>query len=212
MTNKTFIVTLVMVMFWGGGIGGAFAAGLNVGQTRGENAVHLEEQLQSSLVPPTQNGDTQGLVRDRLDDLSPEQRRRLDALSPEQRRRLDNLSPEQRRQLMQRFAEGGGSGEGRTRTQQAQESALPGGVRLTGTLERIEGNIVTLRTAQGSLDVNLNDETNIFVSTKSNYSALRWFIGDRAIIAGQRADDGGVIVQSVTVPPEGVGSSAGWSR
>ena len=201
MTNKTFIVTLVMVMFWGGGIGGAFAAGLNVGQTRGENAVHLEEQLQSSLVPPTQNGDTQGLVRDRLDDLS-----------PEQRRRLDNLSPEQRRQLMQRFAEGGGSGEGRTRTQQAQESALPGGVRLTGTLERIEGNIVTLRTAQGSLDVNLNDETNIFVSTKSNYSALRWFIGDRAIIAGQRADDGGVIVQSVTVPPEGVGSSAGWSR
>ena len=201
MTNKTFIVTLVMVMFWGGGIGGAFAAGLNVGQTRGENAMHLEEQLQSSLVPPTQNGDNQGLVRDRLDDLS-----------PEQRRRLDNLSPEQRRQLMQRFAEGGGSGEGRTRTQQAQESALPGGVRLTGTLERIEGNIVTLRTAQGSLDVNLNDETNIFVSTKSNYSALRWFIGDRAIIAGQRADDGGVIVQSVTVPPEGVGSSAGWSR
>ena len=201
MTNKTFIVTLVMVMFWGGGIGGAFAAGLNVGQTRGENAMHLEEQLQSSLVPPTQNGDNQGLVRDRLDDLSPEQRRRLDA-----------LSPEQRRQLMQRFAEGGGSGEGRTRTQQAQESALPGGVRLTGTLERIEGNIVTLRTAQGSLDVNLNDETNIFVSTKSNYSALRWFIGDRAIIAGQRADDGGVIVQSVTVPPEGVGSSAGWSR
>ena len=201
MTNKAFIVTLVMVMFWGGGIGGAFAAGLNVGQTRGENAMHLEEQLQSSLVPPTQNGDNQGLVRDRLDDLS-----------PEQRRRLDNLSPEQRRQLMQRFAEGGGSGEGRTRTQQAQESALPGGVRLTGTLERIEGNIVTLRTAQGSLDVNLNDETNIFVSTKSNYSALRWFIGDRAIIAGQRADDGGVIVQSVTVPPEGVGSSAGWSR
>ena len=201
MTNKTFIVTLVMVMFWGGGIGGAFAAGLNVGQTRGENAMHLEEQLQSSLVPPTQNGDNQGLVRDRLDDLS-----------PEQRRRLDNLSPEQRRQLMQRFAEGGGSGEGRMRIQQAQESALPGGVRLTGTLERIEGNIVTLRTAQGSLDVNLNDETNIFVSTKSNYSALRWFIGDRAIIAGQRADDGGVIVQSVTVPPEGVGSSAGWSR
>ena len=201
MTNKAFIVTLVMVMFWGGGIGGAFAAGLNVGQTRGENAVQLEEQLQSSLVPPTQNGDNQGLVRDRLDDLS-----------PEQRRRLDNLSPEQRRQLMQRFAEGGGSGVGRMRTQQAQESALPGGVRLTGTLERIEGNIVTLRTAQGSLDVNLNDETNIFVSTKSNYSALRWFIGDRAIIAGQRADDGGVIVQSVTVPPEGVGSSAGWSR
>lgn len=201
MTNKAFIVTLVMVMFWGGGIGGAFAAGLNVGQTRGENAMHLEEQLQSSLVPPTQNGDNQGLVRDRLDDLSPEQRRRLDA-----------LSPEQRRQLMQRFAEGGGSGEGRMRIQQAQESALPGGVRLTGTLERIEGNIVTLRTAQGSLDVNLNDETNIFVSTKSNYSALRWFIGDRAIIAGQRADDGGVIVQSVTVPPEGVGSSAGWSR
>ena len=190
MTNKAFIVTLVMVMFWGGGIGGAFAAGLNVGQTRGENAVQLEEQLQSSLVPPTQNGDNQGLVRDRLDD----------------------LSPEQRRQLMQRFAEGGGSGVGRMRTQQAQESALPGGVRLTGTLERIEGNIVTLRTAQGSLDVNLNDETNIFVSTKSNYSALRWFIGDRAIIAGQRADDGGVIVQSVTVPPEGVGSSAGWSR
>ena len=201
MTNKAFIVTLVMVMFWGGGIGGAFAAGLNVGQTRGENAVQLEEQLQSSLVPPTQNGDNQGLVRDRLDDLSPEQRRRLDA-----------LSPEQRRQLMQRFAEGGGSGEGRMRIQQAQESALPGGVRLTGTLERIEGNIVTLRTAQGSLDVNLNDETNIFVSTKSNYSALRWFIGDRAIIAGQRADDGGVIVQTVTVPPEGVGSSAGWSR
>ena len=38
--------------------------------------------------------------------------------------------------------------------------------------------------------------------------ALRAFLFE----SGQRADDGGVIVQTVTVPPEGVGSSAGWSR
>ena len=106
------------------------------------------------------------------------------------------LTPEQlqqfQQQIRQRFGEGG---------------ALPLGDAglaaraLTGDIESIDGNVITVNTPQGPLQAALNEETGIQLFSEGAPQDLE--IGQQVVITGERNEEGVMEAASVTVTPEG---------
>ena len=109
---------------------------------------------------------------------------------------LQELSPEQleqfRQQIGQRFGEGG---------------ALPfGGAglaarALTGDIESIDGNVITVNTPQGPLQATLSDDTGIQVAIQGAPQDLE--VGQQVVIAGERNEEGVMQATEILVTPEG---------
>ena len=72
---------------------------------------------------------------------------------------------------------------------------------LTGTIEEIEGNTVTVNTAQGPLQATVGEETTIQMFTEGTLADLQ--TGLRVTVIGQRGEDGAVEATSIVVTPEG---------
>ena len=78
---------------------------------------------------------------------------------------------------------------------------------MTGTIERIEGNFVTLNTPQGPLEVTIGEDTAIQMFAEGTLSDL--LTGARITVTGERGEDGTVVATSILLVPEGGGGFFG---
>ena len=188
MSTRAFVWLLVGFLAVGGALGGAFAGGVVLGKSQGDesNGNGVLPQPPSSL---GQQASTQ------TDAPSLDQIR--------QRFQSGDISPEEAAQFRQQFQGqfgGGGPGGGGRR--------FGGGAGMTGTIERIEGNFVTLNTPQGPLEVTIGEDTSIQMFAEGTLSDL--LAGVRVTVTGERGEDGTVVATSILLVPEGGGGGGGF--
>ncbi|MBI4200581.1 MAG: hypothetical protein HY535_08945 [Chloroflexi bacterium] len=104
------------------------------------------------------------------------------------------MSQEQLQQLRQQFQ--GQSGQG-------SRTGFMGGGGLTGTVESVQGNTLTVNTPQGPLRAAIGADTTIQKLAKGTLQDLTK--GLRVTVVGQRGEDGTLAAQSVLITPEGAG-------
>ncbi|MBI2861402.1 MAG: hypothetical protein HYX89_01135 [Chloroflexi bacterium] len=82
------------------------------------------------------------------------------------------------------------------------------GSGTTGTVERVDGDILTLTTSSGSVKVSIGKDTAVRKSAEGTRDDLQ--TGASVLVQGQRSPDNSIAAQSIQVVPEGVASmSAG---
>ncbi len=184
MKTKAFVSLLGVVLLVGAGLGGAFASGLALGKSQGAAAARTTPAAPSTT-STTHESQTQ---------LTQEQLARLQQLR--QQAQQGQLTPAQQQELQQllqhvqgQFGQGGTGG-------------FAGRGGLTGTIERIEGNTVTITTAQGPLQATLDADTTIQKTTVGAVADLT--PGLRVTVVGQRGADGAVTARSIVITTEGV--------
>lgn len=101
---------------------------------------------------------------------------------------------EQLQQLRQQFQGQAG---------QANRTGFMGGGGLTGTIEKIEGNTVTVNTAQGPLQATLGTDTTIQMMAGGTLQDLT--TGLQVTVVGQREADGTVTARTIVITSEGGG-------
>ena len=178
MNTKGFTLLLVGVLVLGASLGGVFAGGVALGKSQGKEAAASAPPAQSSSGPS-------GQTADQFD---------LEQLS-QLREQLQSgeLDPEALEQLRQQFQGGGGSLGGRS------FGGRGGG--LSGAIEAIMGNAVTVATSQGPLSVTVGTETTIQRFASGTLADLG--AGMQVTVIGQRGEDGTVLAQSIVIIPEG---------
>ena len=178
MSTKAFVMLLVAVLILGGSLGGAFAGGVVLGKSQGE------EVAQSSL--PAQS--TSNLGQQSSGQLGQEQ---LDQFR--QQIQSGEFSQQDLDQFRQQFQGQFGQGfAGR---------GFAGGGGLSGTIEEIQGNTVTVNTSQGPLQATIGADTTIQMFTEGTLADLQ--AGLRVTVIGQRGEDGTVEARSILITPEG---------
>ena len=114
------------------------------------------------------------------------------------------LTQEQRDQLRQRFQGQLSPDEG---TQGFAGGSLAGGGRgLRGAIEKIEGNTLTVNTAQGPLQTTVTSETVIRQVAQVTINEL--LAGMEVTVVGAPGEDGAVEARTIVVVPEGQGDLA----
>jgi hypothetical protein len=203
-SNKIFMGVVAAVLLAALGAGGAFAGG--VAYERGQ-----EEPVSSATVSelPSPSG-TQAQFAGAA--TAPEGFTNLRALI-----QSGDATPEELERLREQFAgqagafgQGGGGfggGGGGVGGRLGGGGARFGGGGLNGTIESIEGNTITLNTAQGPLQVTISQETTINDIVEVDLSALTQEI--RVSVTGQRNDAGVMEADSITITPEGFGFGGG---
>ena len=83
-------------------------------------------------------------------------------------------------------------------SQQSRSQFGQGG--LTGVIEKMDGNTVTINTFQGALPATLEEDTTIGRFTEGVLEDLQ--TGMRITVVGQRGEDGTIIARSVLLNPE----------
>ncbi len=78
---------------------------------------------------------------------------------------------------------------------------LAGGPVLTGTIESVDGNVLTVNTPQGPLPVTVGTETNIQKTAQGSLDDLQ--TGFQVTVIGQTREDGTVQAGFIVVAPEG---------
>ncbi len=122
-----------------------------------------------------------------------------------QRFQSGEANPEELAQLRQRF-----QGQGDTRT---GPGGFGDGAGLTGTIESVDGNEVTVNTPQGPLPVSVVDSTTIQMLTQSTLEELE--TGLQVTVVGEQRDDGTITASAIIVSPQGLdgfGRGAGFSQ
>ena len=78
---------------------------------------------------------------------------------------------------------------------------LAGGGGLTGTIEKVEGNTLTVNTVQGTLQATIGTDTPIQMYTEGTLQDLT--AGLQVMVVGQRGEDGSVAASSIVITPVG---------
>ncbi len=187
MKTKAFVLLLVGVLVLGAGLGGAFASGLALGKSQGAAAARS-----TPAAPPTASARDQSQTQ-----LTEAQRTRLQQLR--QQAQQGPLTPAQQQELQQLLQQ----------VQSQFGQGLTGGIGgfagrggLTGTVDKIEGNTVTITTAQGPLQATLSGDTTVRKTTVGTVADLT--PGLQVMVVGQRGADGTVTARSIVITPEGV--------
>ena len=186
MTAKSFIGLLIAAVTLGGGLGASFAGGLAVGKN----------QVEASTIPPTAElvaptnsdptvDDSAGSVADQLQDL----RERISRGEQPSAEELQLLREQFQRQTGDDFRGQGGGFAG------------AGGGGLTGTIEGVEGNVITVNTGQGPLHAVIDDETVIQRLAVIGPDDL--LEGLQVTVVGTRNDAGELEATSIFMVPEG---------
>ncbi len=179
MTSGSFTLLIGVVVALGISIGGAFVGGIALGKSQDAEAAQATPE-----VPAPSGGfglsDGAGVAS-------------LDLLR--QRIQSGDATPEELAQLRQQFQGqfgGGGFGGGR----------LGGGgfgQGLTGTIDALDGNVITVNTPQGPLQATVTDETAIQLFSEGSLADL--FEGLRVTVIGQR-QNGAVEASAILLLPE----------
>ncbi len=179
---KGFAILLAGMLVFGLGLGGAFVAGTIVGGGDDETTATTSP----SIPAPTTAGDAGGggqLLRQQL----------------AAQAQSGNLTPEQIAQLRQQFG-GGAAGGGAAGGADAGGGFLAGSA-LQGTIEGIEGDVITLNTFQGTIRVTVPSEATIQVTKTGVIADLS--NGMTVAVTGERSEDGTFTAENVIGLPEG---------
>ena len=114
----------------------------------------------------------------------------------------DQFSQEQLDQFRQQFQDGFGQGQFGSGGRQGFASR-----GLTGTIETIEGDTVTVNTPQGPLQAIIGADTTIQMFAEGTLADLE--TGMRVTVAGQPGEGGTVEATSIIITPEGGGGFSG---
>ena len=175
MTSRSFTLLIGVVVALGVSIGGAFVGGIALGKSQ------EVEAAQATPEAPALSG---GFRRpDGADTAS------LDLVR--QRIQSGDATPEELAQLRQGFRSGQGFG--------GQGFSGRGG--LSGTIENLEGNTITVNTPQGPLQAAVEADTIIQIFAVGTLADL--LEGVRVTVFGQRGEDGAVQARSILLVPEG---------
>ena len=185
MNTKSFLTLVIAVLVLGGSLGGAFVGGIALGKNQ-EDDVTLNSA--STQLPSGTDQQASGqLTQGQLDQFR--QQIQSGEFDPENRDQL-------RRQFQDQFGQGGPGGLG-----------FGGAGGLTGTIEGIEGDTITINTAQGPLLATISTDTTIQIFVEGTLTDLE--NGTQVTVRGQRREDGTVEATSITVTPEGLGGLFG---
>ena len=175
MGNKAFLVLVAIAIVLGASLGGAFAAGVAVGRSQDNSqAANGTSTDIPAFTPPGAPAFAPPGAQGGLQEITPQQ--------------LEQF----RQQIGQQFGEGGGFPFG------------GGGLAsraLTGDIESIDGNVITVNTPQGPLQATLSEDTGIQVFSQGTPQDLE--IGQQVIIGGERNEEGVMEATDVLVTPEG---------
>ena len=205
--TKTFLVSLIVVLVLGVSWGGAFAGGVALGKSQsddnnfaGSSAPLPFSPRQRPSAPDSQQPTDQ--ARPQFGSGQPSQQ---DLAQLRQRLQSGEINPEDLAQLRQRFQSGEVNPEDRDGLRQqfsgqfGQGFPRRGGV--TGTIERVEGNMVTVETAQGPQTVIIGEDTVIQKSVAGTLEDLKE--GVRIAAIGQLEDDPDAGARLIILTPEG---------
>ncbi len=190
---KAFILLLVVVVIIGGSIGGAFVGGVAVGkgQEAGPTVADIPVPGRSATVAveATEPGGFQ--------QLSPEQVGNI-----RQQFQSGQLSQEDVARLRQQF--GGGQAGAGAAGAVAGGGPAGGGFRggLTGSVKTIDGNEITISTAQGDLVATIGEDTTIRLIDEGAIADL--LEGISVTVVGARDESGTLEAATITAAPEGV--------
>jgi len=202
--NNVFLMLVIGLLVWGGTVGAAFAGGVTVGKSKAEPSTTsapststtttsttdgstASTPAQSQAQPPAQS-QTQTQPQAGTQDQQ-NLRQQLNGGTPLTQEQLDAL----RQQLQNRQGGAGTAGAG------GQGFALRGG--LQGTVEQVNGNTISINTAQGTLQATLTTSTQINAVTTGKPADIA--VGAEVIVTGQRAADGTTQAASVFIVPQG---------
>ena len=188
---KGFTMMLVGMVVLGVALGGAFLGGMAVGGGDEAEAAAPTASLQAPRLggqgAATAGGSSRQQLRSRI--------------------QSGDLSPEDLAQLRQQFGgQFGSTGGTEGQTGGGAEGFATGG-RLRGTIESIDGNVLTLNTAQGTLHVTISPDTTIQVTTEAAVTDLS--NGMTLTVMGERAEDGTFAAATIFSLPEG-DQGFGW--
>lgn len=183
MSTKAFVWLLVGFLAVGGSLGGAFAGGVVLGKSQGDEA-------DGNGVSPQTSPSFGQQASTQTDAPSLDQLR--------QRFQSGDITPEEAAQFRQQF---GGSGTGGGGGLGGGGRRFGGGTVMTGTIEAIVGNVVTLNTTQGPLEATIGEDTAIQMFAEGTLSDL--LTGARITVTGERGEDGTVMATSILLVPEG---------
>ena len=196
MNNKFFMGLVGAVLLAALGVGGAFAGGVAY-ERSGEDTSPV---VTAPDLPSPSGVQAQASGRQ----FNPEAIADLQA-----RLQSGSATPEDLQQLRQQFAGqsggfGGGGGSG--------DNLRFGGRGLNGPIESIEGDTITINTAQGPLQVIFNADTTINNIVEVDSSALT--VETRISVNGQRNEAGVMEATTITITPEGftLGGDGGFRR
>ena len=196
MNNKFFMGLAGAVLLAALGVGGAFTGGVAY-ERSGEDTSPV---VTAPDLPSPSGVQAQASGRQ----FNPEAIADLQA-----RLQSGSATPEDLQQLRQQFAGqsggfGGGGGAG--------GNLRFGGRGLNGPIESIEGDTITINTAQGPLQVVLNADTTINNIVEVDSSALT--VETRISVNGQRNEAGVMEATTITITPEGftLGVDGGFRR
>ena len=179
MNTKSFVTLVIAVLVLGGSLGGVFVAGIALAKNQ-EDDVALNS-APTQLPSGTDRQASGQVTQEQLDQFR--QQIQSGEFDPENRDQL-------RQQFQDQFGQGGPDGLGF------------GGVGgLTGTIEGIEGNTVTINTSQGPLLATISSDTIIQIISEGTFGDLE--NGIQVTVRGQRGEDGTIEGTSVIVNPEG---------
>ena len=182
---KGFAILLAGMLVFGLGLGGAFVAGTIVGGGDDETTATTSP----SIPAPTTGGQASG---------GQALRQQLAAQA-----QSGNLTPEQIAQLRQQF--GGGAAGGAD-----AGGGFLAGSALQGTIEGIEGDVITLNTFQGTIRVAIPSEATIQVTKTGVIGDLS--NGMTVAVTGERSEDGTFTAENVIGLPEGGFRGLGGGR
>ena len=180
---KGFAILLAGVLVFGLALGGAFVAGTIVGG--GDEA----ETETAAAIPAPPSADRAGETAASFSDQLAE------------RIRSGELTPQDIAQLRQQFAGAAGAAGGAAGGGPQGGGLGAGGGGLQGTIEGIEGNVVTLNTNQGTIRVTVASDATVQVTKTGGIADLS--TGMTVAVTGERSDDGSFTAQNVIGLPEG---------
>ena len=142
MNTKAFMALVLAVLLLGGVLGGVFAGGIALGKSQGNGETEI------TVLPTTPQGAGQ---QSQGDSGFPS----LDQLR--QRLQSGEITQEELAELRQQFQSQGGQAAGGG----FGGRGFGGGGGLVGTIEKIEGNVLTANTQQGPLIATIGPDSTI---------------------------------------------------
>ena len=222
--TKSFLLFLALFVVLGTSIGGSFAGGVAFGRSQDNEASTSAPNLASSgnFGQQLPGGAAQGFSAgdSRPEDLA-QLRQRIQSgdFSPEdlaqlrQRFQSGDVSPEDLVQIRERTGSGDANPEDLAQLRQQFGGRFGGGPGagfgggVTGTVDTVDGNLVTVDTADGPRTVTIGEETVIQKSITGTIEDLQQ--GVRIAAFGSLGDEEGGEARLVVLIPEGGGGPFG---
>jgi len=196
--TKSFMMMLTVFVVLGVSFGGTFIGGVALGKSQGNDSSADSSPLRPAAGLQQQGSDQSGQGFQRAN-ASPEELARL-----REQFQSGELGPDDLAQIRQRFQSGEVSPDDLSQIRQRFGQGFGGRGALTGSVNQVEGNTVTVETAQGAQQATINDETVIQRFAVAELEDLQ--AGAQVAVIGQLGEDGLVVARLIYITPEGAAS------